>query len=185
MSVDGPISFASRGHPGDRLYTEESDYKPFCTVLSSATTPVSPQAPYGQVTSGSLSVQCRLLKAHSKAPSHFGGDIANAYYFKTEEIGQAEVILKFDTFRYDKLESLTQSVTNMSIATSQGDLRSTTDLWCLMLFYGIDYWEHKNTFGLVLSSLPNGNYHRVGTFFALPPANEQFRSQCFQEITII
>lgn len=194
LSVDGRISIES-GY-GRRWSKESFGPTPFLTILSCHTIPLSQKAPFGQVVFGYLKVRGRLLQVQSVFDD-------KGYYHPTMLVktknGAKERVHALGSLHVDTLVKID---TIRTIRTSYGDLDPKSNLFCLMLCQerttiypdypagGLDsgpiephdIWE---PWGLTLAKHSNGAYHRVGYFSGSTKANDHFKRQQLQDITIL
>lgn len=180
MSVDGPIVFGTNKYPDMQQEKETQEMRYFRDIEDIETTPLSPEAPFGQITQSALKIDCPLFRVGDliSRPGHGKGEnISEALIFGSREsnISAGRIILysvkmelNFDEVvpRSSPLPiTIAINSKEFILDTLHGLLDPSQELWVmiLMMDHSLRQGLGAVLHGLVLSKLWNGSYHRVGT----------------------
>lgn len=175
MSVDGAINF--KREKDLRFNPRKTFTNVACLILSCDVVPLSLDAPFGKVASGTLKVCGRALQVpvpQSYEDRHLRDEPMRLQDAKGREHNVGRL-------HYDTTTTKSSSdgfLSYFSVDTNHGALDFPNQLWCLMICTERHTVEDLSKpvgepdrthdewrpWGLVLAKLPDGTYHRVGYF---------------------
>ena len=162
LSIDGPIQFVELHIHG--LGSTRGEKGPGIRRLSVQATPLSHHAPFGKLASASAKIRGHVIEICRKNGEELNN--SGSTYYDTE----GTVTIRDNLDEYDSIGSSSYCTENH--VTNYGNLDGDESIYYLVVTATqrtqargmMPPLRYLVPWGLVLARLPDGTYHRVGTF---------------------
>jgi hypothetical protein len=153
MSVNLPVNFENL----DESCTPPVQY--LVSLVDCYVTLEDPDLPFGRVRGGVLKLRGSLFRAST---ARLGKEVDGKFMLLNYPIFKSPPRnVNFDIPRFLRLQyDVMMKDDEITVTTNHGQMPFESQVWCLPLRSANILW------GLVLSQLPNGQFHRIGCFYS-------------------